>query len=155
MVEPSRFTSVTVEKRGDLSPVEQSRPLEYGTNINPDQHQGMPSVVEQMPAPAMAMPIIKDENYVRVENILADGLFPLYQSMSLADQAVFKLKGEETTREIQELLAKPKVSVGKIIDLIRDWLKLIPGVNRFFIEQESKIKADRLVGGVDKAKLKS
>jgi hypothetical protein len=25
------------------------------------------------------------------------------------------------------------------------WLKLLPGVNRFFLEQEAKIKTDRII----------
>ena len=33
----------------------------------------------------------------------------------------------------------------KILKLIRSWLKLIPGVNKFFLEQEAKIKTDKIV----------
>ena len=47
--------------------------------------------------------------------------------------------------KINELLSHAKVKVNKIIALIRDWLKLIPGINKFFLEQETKIKADNLL----------
>jgi hypothetical protein len=37
------------------------------------------------------------------------------------------------------------VSTKKIFVLIRAWLKIIPGVNRFFLEQEAKIKTDKIL----------
>jgi len=37
-----------------------------------------------------------------------------------------------------------KFSFRKALGLIRDWLRIIPGVNRFFLEQEAKIKADKI-----------
>ena len=33
----------------------------------------------------------------------------------------------------------------KIFQLILEWLKLLPGINRFFLEQEAKIKTDRII----------
>jgi len=65
--------------------------------------------------------------------------------MNASEQKAFKLKGEETVTKINELLSHTKVKVNKIIALIRDWLKLIPGINKFFLEQETKIKADKII----------
>jgi hypothetical protein len=31
------------------------------------------------------------------------------------------------------------------VEIIRNWLKLIPRVNKYFLEQESKIKTDRII----------
>jgi hypothetical protein len=42
--------------------------------------------------------------------------------------------------------------VKKILALIRDWLKLIPGVNRFFLEQEAKIKTDKILLAAEEKK---
>ena len=80
-----------------------------------------------------------------IDNILAEGLNEVFMKMNPAQQQEFKKHGEETVRKINALLDKTKVKASKIIDLIRSWLKLIPGVNRFFLEQEAKIKADKII----------
>jgi hypothetical protein len=38
-----------------------------------------------------------------------------------------------------------KIHAKKVVELIRDWLLTIPGVNKFFLEQEAKIKTDRVL----------
>jgi hypothetical protein len=80
-----------------------------------------------------------------IEKVLQTGLEDIYLKLPPEKQIEFKLEGEKTTREISSLLDKTKVNVGKIVSLIRRWLSLIPGVNRFFLEQEAKIKADEIV----------
>lgn len=80
-----------------------------------------------------------------IDKILATGLNEIFLKMSPQEQAVFKKTGEETVAKINVLLSETKVKVRKIIELIKKWLKLIPGVNRFFLEQEAKIKADKIV----------
>ena len=63
----------------------------------------------------------------------------------------FKLKGEEVARNIEQVVAAGKSKAKQILHWIKDWLKLIPGVNRFFLEQEAKIKTDKIIGmGLDK-----
>ena len=81
----------------------------------------------------------------KIENILEQDLGEIYFKLSPEKQSEFKIKGEQTAKDISLLMKKTKVKVKKIIDLIRDWLKLIPGVNKFFLEQEAKIKADRIL----------
>ena len=81
----------------------------------------------------------------QIEDILAKGLEEAYLSMSLQKQSEFKKAGEQISREINNLLGLAKVKVKKIISLIKKWLFIIPGVNKFFIEQESKIKADKII----------
>jgi len=80
-----------------------------------------------------------------IDNILSEGLNEIFLKMPAADQAAFKKKGEETVTKINFLLNQAKIKISKIVDLIRRWLKLIPGVNKFFLEQEAKIKADKIV----------
>ena len=36
------------------------------------------------------------------------------------------------------------IQMKKILKLIREWLLIIPGVNKFFLEQEAKIKAEKI-----------
>ncbi|MFA5023833.1 MAG: hypothetical protein WC523_02650 [Patescibacteria group bacterium] len=80
-----------------------------------------------------------------IDDILSEGLNEVFLKMTPPQQKKFKTSGEETVKKINELLNKTKVNVKKIIDLIRKWLKLVPKVNKFFLEQEAKIKADKIM----------
>ncbi len=80
-----------------------------------------------------------------IEKVLEKDLEEIYLSMDEQKKEEFKIMGEETAREINVLLEKAKVKVTKIIALIKKWLSIIPGVNKFFIEQEAKIKADEII----------
>jgi hypothetical protein len=81
----------------------------------------------------------------QIENFLARGLEDVYLGMPLAKQAEFRRTGEETAKKINKLLAGAKLNIGKIVALISKWLSIIPGVNRYFLEQEAKIKADEIM----------
>lgn len=80
-----------------------------------------------------------------IDAVLADGLNDVFLKMEVNKQKEFKKKGEETVKQINKLLSETKLRVNKIIDLIREWLKFIPGINNFFLEQEAKIKADKII----------
>jgi len=80
-----------------------------------------------------------------IDKILAEGLDEVFIGMTPGKQKEFKQKGEETTKKIYKLLGDTKVKMSKIVSLIRKWLRIIPGVNKFFLEQESKIKADKVI----------
>ncbi len=101
----------------------------------------------QMPSPVPAIGATPaDQARIRqIENILAEGLEEIYVNMPQAKQREFKLAGEKTAVEINKLLSETKVKINKIVSLIIKWLTIIPGVNRFFLEQEAKIKADEIV----------
>jgi len=91
------------------------------------------------------MPTVRSAAVVAVESVLADGLTDAYARMSRPQQQAFKTSGEIAAGKISVLLQASKVKVNKIVDLIKRWLQQIPGVSRFFIEQEAKIKTDRLL----------
>ena len=84
-----------------------------------------------------------------IEEILEDGLAEAFNQLSPAKQQEFKTKGEETTKNITELLNSSKEKISqlskKIYNLIINWLKVIPGANKFFLEQEAKIKTDKIL----------
>lgn len=87
----------------------------------------------------------KDEAVIEVEKILEDGIGPFYASLPPEARPLFKQKGEEAANEISEMLRTLHFKVKRILELIYTWLKTIPGVNKFFLEQEAKIKTDRIV----------
>ncbi|MCK4967840.1 MAG: hypothetical protein KAS12_02185 [Candidatus Aenigmarchaeota archaeon] len=90
-------------------------------------------------------PIIKSTTRQQIESILSDGLDNLYLSLSKDEQIRFKEKGEETASKIEKIIKSAKINFKKIVDLIKKWLATIPGVNRFFLEQEAKIKTDKII----------
>lgn len=94
-------------------------------------------------APAPATP--KDEFTQEIESILSEDMTDLFLKMNPAQQDAFKKRGEVTAGKVRELLSKAKVNVGNVLKLIRDWLKMIPGVNKFFLEQAAKIKTDKVL----------
>ncbi len=103
------------------------------------------SSTETSAPPAPVAIVQKDRLTKEVEAILEDDLKDLYVSMPPERQIVFRQKGEETLSKIRVLLTQTKINTKKIFGLIREWLKLIPGVNRFFLEQEAKIKTDKIL----------
>ncbi len=109
-----------------------------------------PSPVQSESAPSTKLAISQAKPSVtplqsKIENILQEDLVELYCELSPADQQKFKLTGEETASKISQLLTAVKVKVQEIIKLLIDWLKFLPGVNKYFIEQEAKIKADKIL----------
>lgn len=96
-------------------------------------------------APVRAVAPTKDPTLQKIEDILGEDLTDAFLRLSPDRQKSFKEKGEETASKIQQIIEGAKVNTKKIFDLIRKWLKMIPGINRFFLEQEAKIKTDKIL----------
>ncbi len=97
-------------------------------------------------APVSHEPVVsKDTITIEVEKILEDGVGRFYASLPDEAKPVFKKKGEEAASEIAQMVTTLKVKIRRVMVLISNWLKTIPGVNKHFLEQEAKIKADRIV----------
>ena len=88
----------------------------------------------------------KDEVTIAVEKILEEDLGTYFKTMPQDAQERFHKKGEEIAYQIADMVRTFKVKVRKVLTLIHDWLMTIPGVNKFFLEQEAKIKTDRILG---------
>lgn len=126
--EIAKSAEMSAEKKRDQTPAEISeRPV-----IQP------PSI----PVPVLTA---KDAFTTEIEDILSEDLTDLFLKMTPSEQEAFKQKGEETASKIRVMVAGAKFNIKKILALIRDWLKCIPGVNRFFLEQEAKIKTDKIL----------
>src|SRR3989339_691578 len=68
-----------------------------------------------------------------------------YLSMGEEKRMEFKVVGEKTARTINTMIETGKVHAKKIIELIRKWLSIVPGINKFFVEQQAKIKTDKIM----------
>lgn len=108
----------------------------------PSAPAAMPVKIKKIIKP---VPVVRDEMTVKVEKILSAGLEDTYAKLSPVARQEFKLKGEQTAVKIRELLQSAKIKVKKIFNLILQWLSLLPNINRFFLEQEAKIKTDRVI----------
>ncbi|MSU75063.1 MAG: hypothetical protein EXS55_00905 [Candidatus Magasanikbacteria bacterium] len=97
-----------------------------------------------------AIPQVRDGVTVKIEKIMEDGVGDAFSRLSPVAREEFKLKGEETARAIRLLLQNTHIKVKKIFELILNWLRMLPGINRFFLEQEAKIKTDRIIAIHDK-----
>lgn len=110
------------------------------------------SVIEQpipaAPASALAAPVLaptKDATTRSVEAVLEEGIRDTFATLPPETRAKFKREGEQLTRELTGMIQNLKAKAGRVLALITSWLKLIPGVNHFFLMQEAKIKTDRIL----------
>lgn len=124
------------------------RQSERAAQIEQHEQQPVTPAQEQQPQQTgtVAAPIAaKDPEIVRIEAIMARGLEDEYARMTPKQQEHFREEGEKTAHIIHKLLQASRVKIKKIIKLLTKWLQLIPGVNKYFLEQEAKIKADELM----------
>jgi hypothetical protein len=96
-------------------------------------------------APPQAGPAAKDPIVGRVEDVLEEGLADTYKSMAPGLQRKFRAEGERVAGELAGIIRSLKLNVSRVLKLITGWLKIIPGVNRFFLDQEAKLKTDRIM----------
>ncbi|MBI3956913.1 MAG: hypothetical protein HY340_02890 [Candidatus Kerfeldbacteria bacterium] len=128
------------EKRG--APERFAVPRESADQATKEQ---MAPSVPSLPTVATAAPPAIQRLLKEVEGILSDGLDDAYGSMDALTQKEFKEEGERAAEQIRSLLEQTKVKVRNIIKILTRWLTMIPGVSRLFVEQEAKIKTDRLL----------
>jgi hypothetical protein len=100
------------------------------------------ATVPASPVPSAAA---KPESLVQIEHILQDGLMGVYQQLDDKGKEKMKLGGEKAANKIDQLIKSTKITAKKVLDIIRNWLKSIPGVNKHFFEQEAKIKTDQIL----------
>jgi len=108
----------------------------------------LPSVNPLLSAQQVVQQNQSSDNQVvleKVEKILAQDMDSIFLSLDAQAQAEFKRRGEETSRKIVKLLGRATVPIKKIVNLIIAWLRVIPQVNRFYLEQEAKIKTDKIM----------
>lgn len=95
--------------------------------------------------PTLVTPAIKESALKQVESILELGLLDVYKSMDDDLKVEFKAEGERIALKIRKMIELARLKAKKILRMISRWLAMIPGVNKFFLEQESKIKTDQLM----------
>jgi hypothetical protein len=99
----------------------------------------------QTPSTPPPATIAKPASLVQIEHILQEDLMSVYQQLDPKHQAKMKLEGEKAASKIDQLIRSTKVTAKKVLDIIRNWLKSIPGMNKHYFEQEAKIKTDKIL----------
>ncbi len=110
-----------------------------------EEEKNIPAAPQAVaPAPAEQIPD-KDEDIVMIENILSENISEIYKELSEAQKRAFRQKGEEVSLKIKGLLKKARVATHEILNIIKEWLRLLPGISNYFLEQEAKIKTDKIL----------
>lgn len=133
-----------LDERSDLSLEKQENFNEKKKETNGEE-QALAASAKIKAAPIKSVISEYEEREKQIENFLARGLEDIYLGLSKEKQIEFRRAGEETAKKINKLLESTKVNLGKIVSLIRKWLAIIPGVNKYFLEQETKIKSDEII----------
>lgn len=115
--------------------------------VRPVERTPVQKPIHPSPAPALQQKkrAVKSEERKEIEEILAEDLEEVYISLPASARAKFRVEGEKAAAKIEILLKHTKLAIMEVIKVIREWLLVLPGVNRFFVEQEAKIKADKLI----------
>lgn len=108
-----------------------------------EKPQELPTRAPVAQAPVQV--IQKDKILVSIEHILSDNLADAYLALPPEKRSAFKKRGEEIALKVKVMVDQGNIHIRKVLGWIRDWLRMIPGVNAFFLEQEAKIKADKLL----------
>jgi len=88
---------------------------------------------------------VKSEILQKIETILEENIAEIYAELTPAQQMVVKREGEFTAKKIEELINSAKATAVKVFNLILRFFEFIPGVNKWFAEQEAKIKTDKIL----------
>ncbi|MDO8669391.1 MAG: hypothetical protein Q7K65_03810 [Candidatus Buchananbacteria bacterium] len=147
-IPPARKVESSTERGSSVSP--EISPVEFGHDRLAEMAKPSPPAATMPAEPFAGANMAVDQRFKKIESILEEDLSEVYFNLNSQKQQEFRAKGEETAVKIFNLLAKPKVQIKKIISLIKDWLKIIPGINVFFLEQVVKIKADKIINETSK-----
>ena len=106
------------------------------------QAEATPAAV---PAPAAPAAPAKDQYHLRIERVLEENLVDVYLSLPPAARAKFKAEGEAAAFNIRAMIERAKVRAKDVLKIILAWLRTIPSVNHYFLQQEAKIKTDKII----------
>jgi len=140
---PERLAPALPERKPEtLERTEAQKPQPTPETVaRPELPNSLAVPAAPVPASARVLTPLQQE----VENVLAEGLEDLYRSLEPRAQAQFRAQGEATAIKLSTLISQVKFKLSEILRLIREWLQSIPGVNRYFVEQTAKIKADKIL----------
>lgn len=125
---------------------QQPAPVEVQQPVEVPKPGARASTSTQAPA-TPAAPIAQPKTQARqdIANVLSEGLTQVYQGMTPQEQQAFRVAGEQAASQIEAMMKGFHATARAVLGIIRQWLRLIPRVNKYFLEQESKIKTDKMM----------
>ncbi|MFA6171853.1 MAG: hypothetical protein WCW77_02535 [Patescibacteria group bacterium] len=124
-------------------------PREKPKEINPTETGPVKSRPKIAPGNGLAdisnLQKAKKAKQKEIEKIMEENVEEIYMSLPPDKQIRFRAEGEKAAHEINDLIDRGRATLKKVIELIKKWLSAVPGVNRYFLEQEAKIKADKIM----------
>ncbi|PIS41984.1 MAG: hypothetical protein COT25_00160 [Candidatus Kerfeldbacteria bacterium CG08_land_8_20_14_0_20_42_7] len=139
---PEQRDQAIIERRPEIEKQPEAAPQ---SNLETDYGRATAPVPVQRDDSPQPLGGVKSEELIAIENILSEHLDSLYASLPDNQKPLFREKGEETAQKIDTLLKQAKVKVKQILELIITWLSIVPGINKFFIEQQAEIKMNKLI----------
>ncbi|MBI4599910.1 hypothetical protein HY732_03225 [Candidatus Uhrbacteria bacterium] len=121
------------------------RPSAAPTERHPAEKPKAAGAPAAIPTAAPVRPLKKSALLSSIENVLEEGLLSIYKDLTPKQRKQFKHEGERVAATIEKVLKKAQVKLIELIRIIRRWLQMLPGVNVFFLEQEAKIKAEKIL----------
>lgn len=134
VVEAQPFNEAKLE-----SEAVQTQPAVQVVAQEPAQNQAVAA-----PAPAV-IAVPPDKVAEDVQKILEDGLEEAIVTMPEDAKQRFLQKGKEIGTIVSDMVRHYKVEVKRVLSMLKEWLTAIPGINKFFLEKEAKIKTDRIL----------
>jgi len=139
--------NIPIEKNIESS-VEKEKSLSVEKNISKEQKTPQGNSLDislSTSTPQPATNLYRDEDLIVIESILAEDVLDLYNQLSEIKKREFKKRGELISVKIKTMLRQVRVRAEEIFDLIKNWLKMLPNINHYFLEQEAKIKTDKIL----------
>lgn len=150
-IEKSQISETVAVDKIETSPEQAFSASREAGRVAAQEEQAAPALsLPTEPPAAISVVQAKDSGLAAIESILAEGLEELYGKMTPSEQQAFKKRGEEVASTIRQMIREAKVKMSRVLSLIRGWLGMIPGVNKYFLEQEAKIKADKILAQAEK-----
>ena len=137
---------VTPEAQGAQEPI-----VSPEREAKPETAEATPPAASAITAPQAPTVSLKPQQLQKIESVLEEDLKDLYAQMSQDQRRLFREEGERTARAIDTLVSTAKAAAKRILFLIQRWLRIIPGINRWFLEQEAKIKTDKIMAIVEES----
>lgn len=126
------------EKTAETAPTETEQP-----QLSKAQVPAQP-VTPTPAAPVQTQPE-KTETRKQIESILQEGLAPIFLQMDPKERLAFTASANEAASKLEILVTQFTASAKEVLRLIKAWLSKIPRVNKYFLEQASKIKTDEIL----------
>lgn len=113
--------------------------------VSAEQMQQVQEVASQAVGAVPQIKPQKSEMLERIEDVMEEDLGKVYKDLPADVKEKFKHQGEATAEDIEGMLHHSKVKSKSIFRLLFSWLKIIPGINRYFLQQEAKLKTDEIM----------